>query len=31
MTNYNYKYVGIYIYQNPENGHYYAVQNFAKK
>ncbi len=31
MTNYNYKYVGIYIYQNPVNGHYYAVQNFAKK
>ena len=31
MTNYNYKYVGIYIYQNAVNGHYYAVQNFAKK
>ncbi|MBE5941565.1 MAG: CAP domain-containing protein [Lachnospiraceae bacterium] len=30
MTNNTYKYLGIYIYQNPVNGHYYAVQKLQK-
>ncbi|MBO5425822.1 MAG: hypothetical protein J6A25_09945 [Lachnospiraceae bacterium] len=31
MTNKNYKYVGVYIYENPENGHFYAALLAGKK